>query len=284
MLKFGRREKLAERKELKKYLEMPIKKVIEEFPEVGDILEKYGIGCVPCSVGACRFKDVMEIHNLSEKDEKVLLTKIAGVLFPGRHISLPDIQRKRKSASGKPTVSPPIKKLMAEHTRIKKLLSLIPRINESLNIETDEEKTIILGCIEFIRQYADRYHHAKEEEILFSYFDPNLDILKVMREDHENARTQVKIIAEALDNGDKNAIVRHLEEYHDLLTEHIRREDEILYPWIDKNLSITQVGELFSSFDKAEQKTDKDKIENLLNFVDMLEKRYGNGKVAERSS
>jgi len=29
---------------------------------------------------------------------------------------------------------------------------------------------------------------------------------------------------------------------------HIRKEDEILYPWMDRNLSTAQVGALFSKF------------------------------------
>ena len=49
-------------------------------------------------------------------------------------------------------------------------------------------------------------------------------------------------------------IIEHLEKYAELLTEHIKKEDEILYPWMDRNLSISQIGELFSRFDEAEKK------------------------------
>ena len=40
----------------------------------------------------------------------------------------------------------------------------------------------------------------------------------------------------------------HLRAYGALLTEHIRKEDEVLYPWMDRELSTAQVGELFSRF------------------------------------
>jgi len=37
-----------------------------------------------------------------------------------------------------------------------------------------------LDGVDFIRSYADKYHHAREEEILFKYFDEDMAILKVM--------------------------------------------------------------------------------------------------------
>ena len=81
---------------------------------------------------------------------------------------------------------------------------------------------LIREGIEFIRFYADKYHHAKEEEILFKYFDENLDILKVMHEDHRRARNHVQAIIEALDKNNNAAIAEHLTAYGELLTEHIK--------------------------------------------------------------
>ena len=46
------------------YLNKGIKEVIDEFPEVEKILDEYGIGCGPCSVGTCLLKDIVEIHDL----------------------------------------------------------------------------------------------------------------------------------------------------------------------------------------------------------------------------
>ena len=58
---------------MEKYLNAPIKEIITKFPRVGEILEEYNIGCVPCNVGSCLLKDIVEIHNLSEENEKALL-------------------------------------------------------------------------------------------------------------------------------------------------------------------------------------------------------------------
>ena len=46
-----------------------IQDVITEHPEIGEILNRYEIGCVTCKVGICLLKDVVSIHGLSKEDE-----------------------------------------------------------------------------------------------------------------------------------------------------------------------------------------------------------------------
>jgi hemerythrin-like domain-containing protein len=41
--------------------------------------------------------------------------------------------------------------------------------------------------------------------------------------------------------------------HRELLLEHIKKEDEILYPWIDRGLSDAQVGRLFSRFSEIDR-------------------------------
>jgi hemerythrin-like domain-containing protein len=67
--------------------------------------------------------------------------------------------------------------------------------------------------------------------------------------------------------------------YRELLTEHIRKEDEILYPWMDRELSVKQVGELFSKFNEADDRMDRKGIERCEKFVLEVEKRFGKEEV-----
>jgi len=46
-----------------------IQDVIAKYPEIGEILQRYDIGCVTCKVGICLLKDVVSIHGLSKEDE-----------------------------------------------------------------------------------------------------------------------------------------------------------------------------------------------------------------------
>lgn len=272
---------------MEEYLNTPIKELISRFPVVGKILEEYDIGCVPCNIGSCLFKDIMEIHNLPEEEEQELMAKIAKAIYPDRVIQIPRIERKAKARSQEIRYSPPIKKLVDEHVLIKRCIALIPQVSEYLDVESAEDRKVLYGIADFIRSYADKFHHAKEEEILFKYFDESLDILKTMLEDHHQARGHVMCLLDALEIKDKNEIVKHLGSYRDLLTEHIKKEDEILYPWIDRNLSVKQVGELFSKFSEVDEITGNDVVARCGTFVNQLEskltskKEVGQWKVAQ---
>jgi len=101
--------------------------------------------------------------------------------------------------------------------------------------------------LEFIRNYADAWHHAKEEDLLF----PALEAagmprrggpIAVMLNEHELGRTYVGQIAnnlEAAGNGDQMAlqtVLRFTLAYADLLTQHIQKENNILFDMADQVL------------------------------------------------
>lgn len=259
---------------MKKYLDAPIKEIITKFPEVGRILEEYNIGCVPCTAGSCLLKDVVTIHNLPPDQETELMYRIEKVIYPNRAIKKPE----GKALSQKTPVkqikySPPMKRLVDEHTLIKKWLELVPKFLENFDIESEDCRQLMLDGLDFIKSYADKFHHAKEEDILFDYTDKNLDIVKIILQDHETARSKVRSLSEALKNRDKKAIVENLSAYRDILTEHIKKEDEILYPWIDRGLSIRQVGELFARFNEADERMNKEVLGRCEKFALEVEGR-----------
>ena len=55
------------------YLNKGIKQIINQFPEVENILDEYGIGCAPCNVGTCLLNDIIEIHNLNIDEEQKIM-------------------------------------------------------------------------------------------------------------------------------------------------------------------------------------------------------------------
>jgi len=238
---------------MEQYLNKGIKEIIEQFPQVEKILDEFGIGCGPCSVGICELKDIVDIHNLPAEQEQELMHKIAAVIYPGQDVQLPESKKKTPAVKQEKKFSVPMKRLVDEHVLIKRWIALIPAVVDNLDLATDEGRQRILDGIDLIRSYADRYHHAKEEEILFKYFDEHSEILQVMYEDHTTGRGHVKAMLEALERKDPATLGQHLLAYRDLLTQHIKKEDEILFPWMDRNLSASQVDELMSKFDEVDQ-------------------------------
>jgi len=57
-----------------------IQDVIKEHPQIGEILNRFDIGCVTCSVGICLVKDVVSIHALGAEIEAQIETEINAYL------------------------------------------------------------------------------------------------------------------------------------------------------------------------------------------------------------
>jgi len=233
-------------------LDKNIKEIINQFAGVEEVLTKWNIGCTGCSMGSCRLRDIIEIHNLNENDEHALFTEMAKVIFPKQNVEIPKLSRKTKVLRKK--ISPPLAALIEEHVNIKKVIAKVQLLITLDDQALIDSTTAIEQALDFIRNYADKFHHAKEEDILFKFFDANADIIKAMEEEHVAGRNFVKSVAEALKTGDVAEIRKGLKGYTDLLSEHIRKEDEILYPWMDRQLSDRDVGQLFSKFAEVDNK------------------------------
>lgn len=262
---------------MEKYLNTPMKELISIFPKVGEVLQEYHVGCVTCNGGSCLLKDIIEVHDVSEDEEKEVMARISKVIYPGKTVSVPVRERRGKSKPKEMNYSPALKKLVEEHGLIKRWIALIPAVLEHCEAEPDRGLAIVYNGADFIRNYADRFHHAKEENILFKYFDEALDIVQVMLEDHRSARTYVRGLMESFEKKNLSGIIQYLSGYRDLLAEHIRKEDEILYPWMDKKLSINQIGELYSRFNEVDEAEGRD-VERHERFILDLEKMLKEGK------
>jgi len=57
-----------------------IQDVIKAHPQIGEILQKYEIGCVTCGVGICLLKDVVSIHALGDEVEAQIEVEINNYL------------------------------------------------------------------------------------------------------------------------------------------------------------------------------------------------------------
>ncbi|HNT44350.1 MAG TPA: hemerythrin domain-containing protein [Syntrophorhabdaceae bacterium] len=131
----------------------------------------------------------------------------------------------------------PIGPLMIEHRLIEKMIGLIQRRADRYAREGDIDPVFIDSVIDFMRTYADRCHHGKEEEILFRELNkkvlpPELKhILDQLVEEHRQGRQTVADLVEARQEyarGDREAvrtILDRLRYMTDLYPRHIEKED-----------------------------------------------------------
>lgn len=97
----------------------------------------------------------------------------------------------------------PIGPLMIEHRLIEKMVSVIRREVEKAESEGSIDPALIDTAVDFIRTYADKCHHGKEEDILFRDLNkkdlpPELKaILSELIEEHKIGRKVVSDLVQA---------------------------------------------------------------------------------------
>jgi len=154
--------------------------------------------------------------------------------------------------------------LVAEHRLIKKVLdwgeSEIARIDKGQPPDVAK----LIQAVDFVRNFADRVHHAKEEGLLFSRLNqrgmPSQGgPIAAMLHEHELGRAYIRGLADALDgagrgeSGALQALRDNLGGYIGLLRAHIDKEDHVLYPMAERLLSREDQDWLLGEFDRLEK-------------------------------
>jgi hemerythrin-like domain-containing protein len=153
--------------------------------------------------------------------------------------------------------------LKDEHEGIKIMLSIMEKISDDLGNGMDLNEDHYSKIIEFIKGFADKCHHGKEEDILFPAME-NHGITKeggpiaVMLNEHQLGREYIKSLSSAFElfmGGDKlalNKIISSSMSYVELLRNHIEKENNILFMMADKVLNETEQLKIFDAFEKLE--------------------------------
>lgn len=236
-----------------------IKEIIKSFPAVAEILQEYGIECGTCSVGICQLKDVLEIHSLPEDQARSLMARIETILFGDTiNSDLVTESTVKPCPNSTDTLSDAVVTLIKEHTFIKRFISIAPCLTSKLDLTKQSDRVLAENCLEFITCYADKLHHGKEEEILFRYFDTSEEIFQAMFDEHTQGRKLVRLMRNDIVDKKTDAFTAHFQKYHDLLNEHIYKEDTILFPWLDRRMTDDQKEEMNFKFLLSEKNSDID--------------------------
>ena len=132
--------------------------------------------------------------------------------------------------------------LMIEHRLIERMILIIQNALAQIESARKVDPLFVDTAIDFIRTYADRTHHGKEEDILFrnlssrSLSAEDQGVMKELLEDHVFGRQTTKALVEAntrYRNGDESAladIVIKLQTLVEFYPKHIEKEDKIFFP------------------------------------------------------
>jgi Rrf2 family protein len=153
----------------------------------------------------------------------------------------------------------PTQALMDEHQTILRVLCCVEELIRN-DVHEDEPRETFAAIVDFIRTYADKLHHAKEEDLLFPAMEARgipaeQGPTAVMRQEHEIGRTFVARMASACGDEDsfsRAALAEPALGYVDLLRGHIAKEDHILYPMADRLFDAATIQKLGTSYVEAE--------------------------------
>jgi hemerythrin-like domain-containing protein len=130
--------------------------------------------------------------------------------------------------------------LSEEHQNILKVIGALKRETSKIEDGAALDEKFFYSAVDFIRNYADAFHHAKEEGILFRELTRQPGFphgpVHVMLHEHELGRSYVKALDQALKIKDTDGVLKSSSDYAGLLEQHIHKEDTILFPMADRAL------------------------------------------------
>jgi len=156
--------------------------------------------------------------------------------------------------------------MVDEHKLILRMIALVENNTALLEQGKFRNWQFYIDAVDFIRNYADRFHHAKEEDVLFVELIKNgmpekQSPIEAMHMEHDQGRAHVRAIEEAaqkaLDGeiGQAPVIIENAKGYAALLRGHIEKEDDILYPLAERVLPEEVRARMLDAYARAEQKT-----------------------------
>lgn len=141
-----------------------------------------------------------------------------------------------------------IELMVEEHKNIKRMLAVIRkycyRILKGEKVQYED----FFKIIDFVRNYADKHHHGKEETMLFNRMMEELGPTaeKLVRQgmfvEHDLGRLHMQELEEAVKKvieGDDEAkldVIANAISYTHLLHRHIDKEDQVVFKYAERNL------------------------------------------------
>jgi len=157
-----------------------------------------------------------------------------------------------------------VETLMTEHRLIEKVLGSLATFSEGLEPGQPGARENVAEYAEFFREFADRCHHGKEEDRLFTVmgdygFPSDTGPVYVMLQEHELGRSHVRELADVgggrgpLTTQDVETVRQHAQAFIPLLASHIQKEDGILYPAAERTVPAPVLEELAGEFEEFDR-------------------------------
>lgn len=158
----------------------------------------------------------------------------------------------------------PTDDLRHEHSAIKLMLKIMEKISSAIRQEKPFDAANVGDIIDFLKVFADKCHHGKEETALFpALIDAGMSReggpVAVMLHEHAMGRGFISNMTDALtdhnagDPAAQKALAGNMESYVTLLRNHINKEENVLFPIAEKMLDDQKMQGIEESFARIEE-------------------------------
>jgi len=157
-----------------------------------------------------------------------------------------------------------VETLMNEHRLIEGVLSSLETFVSEIEAGKEGSRSTIRAYASFFSNFADKCHHGKEEDRLFTRmiehgFPKEYGPIAVMLAEHVEGREHVGILGKIGDGDgplspdERRLTAAHARAYIPLLRAHIQKEDGVLYPMALKALPAAVLEKLEEEFESFER-------------------------------
>lgn len=180
-----------------------------------------------------------------------------------------------------------IKIMVDEHTNIRRMLKVIREVSYRIMTLGEFDVEDITRIIDFVRTYADKHHHGKEEDILFATMNQELEKLSKsgaitgMYIEHDNGRLYMMNLEKAVqayNEGSDEArmdIIANAICYADLLDRHIEKENTAMYKFAENMLKDSSKSYIGVECKKIEDEASESGLQDkYLALLEELERKY----------
>lgn len=150
--------------------------------------------------------------------------------------------------------------LLNDHEAILTALDVFSRMLDEQKISGEADAVELNSFIGFLKEFADRCHHGKEEGILFPAMiaagvPDRGGPIGVMMAEHIQGRGTIHEMEESLEEPmDFSRFEKFGRSYISLLRAHIQKENSVLFPMADRVIAALELDQMHAAFEEHEEK------------------------------
>ncbi len=172
-----------------------------------------------------------------------------------------------------------INRLKEEHRIIERGMDLLRYFCAQLSHQQCVASNDLSMLLDFFRDFADKWHHGKEEEVFFPFLikkDNHLEQgpVAMMLHEHEQGRNYLAQMRQAMQQAKWEVFLEAASEYLTLLSAHIQKEEQVLFQIATIYLDNDSDEQLWQQYHHLEEAMGEAFYSHYAAVITALEERY----------